>query len=133
MRAALGIGALALLILGLLAWGGFDQPSMSGWIVVVDAAGVPPFGLGQDDVGALRLCVPRSGQQFVHVQPFTRVIDGRTRWIGRAARFESLQAGQRVRIWTTAATITSDPPQVYALKIEITGDLAAGESDAPCG
>jgi hypothetical protein len=74
---ALGVGALALLIVGMASWDGFDQPTLSGHILIVGPAGLPPLAAGEDDVAAFSLCVPRGGTLFVHVLPFTRVLDAR--------------------------------------------------------
>ncbi|HEX9370982.1 MAG TPA: hypothetical protein VF897_08250 [Roseiflexaceae bacterium] len=142
LRLALGIGALALLIVALVAWGGFTQRSVRGTIAAVGAGDLRQLTLGEDDVGALLLCAPdggwpaagqdRGGAVFVHVLPFTRVVDGRGRWMGMTARFESLRAGQRVQVWATNTAVASSPPQIYALKIQIDGDLAAGQAPDTC-
>jgi hypothetical protein len=142
LRLALGVGALALLIVGLVAWGGFVQRSVIGRIIVVGVEHVPPFARRQDDVGALLICARRGAWPepasdrdravFVHVLPFTRMLDGRGRFLTTAAHFESLRAGQRVQVWTTDDTLASTPPQVDAVKIQIDADPAEGEVEGPC-
>jgi hypothetical protein len=132
MRVALGIGALALLIVGLVAWGGFDQPALNGRVLVVGAAGLPPLAAGEDDIAAFSLCVPRGGTVYVHVLPFTRVLDARGRLFTTAADFDTLRPGLRVQVWTTNEPITFSPPQVSAVKIKITADPIEGQASAPC-
>jgi hypothetical protein len=142
LRLALGIGALALLIVGMVAWGGSMQRSVDGTIVAVGAAGLPLFAPAADDLGGLVLCTPegdwpsrsraQNGAVFVHVLPFTRVLDARGRLLASAARFESLAAGQRIRVWTTDETVQTWPPQVYAVKIEIAGGPEPGGDPAAC-
>jgi hypothetical protein len=132
LRLALGIGALALLIVGLAGWGGFDRPTLSGHILVVGPAGLPPLASGADDVGAFSLCVPRGGTLFVHVLPFTRVLDARGRLFTTATNVGALQPGQRIQIWTTEEPITFAPPQISAVKIKITGNAVAGENSEVC-
>lgn len=132
LRLALGIGALALLIVGLAGLDGFDRPTLSGHIMVVGPAGLPPLAGGQDDVGAFSLCVPRGGILFVHVLPFTRLLDARGRLFTIATRVDALRPGQRIQIWTTEEPITFSPPQISALKIKITGNAVAGEDAAAC-
>ena len=132
LRLALGVGALALLIVALAGWGGFDRPTLSGRILIVGGANLPPLAAGQDDIGAFSLCVPRGGTLFVHVLPFTRVLDARGRLFTTAARVDALQPGQRVQIWTTEDPITFPPPQITALKIKITANAVAGEDPAVC-
>jgi hypothetical protein len=127
MRVALGIGALALLIVGLVAWGGFDQPALTGHVLVVG-----PAGAGQDDSAAFSLCVPRGGTVLVHVLAFTRVLDARGRLFTTAAGFGMLRPGQRVQVWTTNEPITFSPPQVSAVKIKITADPIESQAAAPC-
>lgn len=140
LRLALGIGALALLIVGLVAWGGSLQRSVAGTIVAVGTQDLPLFAPDADDAGALMLCTPPgdwpaarrdlNGAVFVHVLPFTRVLDGRGWLLSSTSNFAGLHAGQQIQVWTTAETLNSWPPQVYAIKIEITGDTAA--QAAPC-
>jgi len=132
LRLALGVGALALLIVGLASWAGFDRPTLNGHILVVGPAGLPPLAAGEDDVGAFSLCVPRGGTLFVHVLPFTRVLDARGRLFTTATNVDALQPGQRIQIWTTEEPITFAPPQISAVKIKITGNAVAGENDATC-
>lgn len=130
LRLALGVGALALLSVGLASWDGFDQSTLSGHILVVGPAGLPPLAAGEHDVGAFSLCVPRGGTLFVHVLPFTRVLDARGRLFTTASNVGALQPGQRIQIWTTAEPITFTPPQISAVKIKITGNAVAGENAA---
>src|SRR5262245_56553055 len=120
MRVALGIGALALLIVGLTAWGGFDQPTLSGRIIAIGDASAQPSA-GADAAGRFSLCVPRGGILLVHELPFTRVLDARGRLFTTAARLDSLRPGQRVQIWTTEEPIvfssaqpSTAPPQISA-------------------
>jgi len=140
LRLALGVGALALLILGLVAWGSSTQRSIEGAIVAIGAEALPIAVDGGDDVATLMLCTPAGtwpaqrrdldGAVLVHVLRFTHVLDARGRFLASASRFENLRPGQRVEVWTTDETLQSWPPQVYAVKIEIAGD--APSSDAPC-
>ena len=132
LRLALGIGALALLIVGLAGWNGFDRPTLSGHILIVGPAGLPPLAEGEDDVGIFSLCVPRGGTLFVHVLPFTRVLDARGRLFTTATNIDALQPGQRIQIWTTEEPITFAPPQISAVKIKITANAVAGEDVATC-
>jgi hypothetical protein len=142
LRLGLGIGALALLIVGLAAWGSSMQRTVDGTIVVVGADGLPGFTPGPDDAGALLLCTPPgtwpapsravSGEVLVHVLPFTRILDSRGRLLPATIRFEALQAGQHIEIWTTNQTEPTTPPQVYATKIQISGDVASGTAGEPC-
>jgi hypothetical protein len=132
LRLALGVGALALLIVGLASWDGFDRPTLSGHILVVGPAGLPQLAAGTDDVGAFSLCVPRGGTLFVHVLPFTRVLDARGRLFTTATNIAALQPGQRIQIWTTEEPITFAPPQISAVKIKITGNAVAGENPETC-
>jgi hypothetical protein len=142
LRLGLGIGALALLIVGLAAWGSSLQRTIDGTIVVVGVGSLPGFTLGPDEAGALVLCTPagawparspaESGQVVVHVLPFTRILDSRGRLLASTIRFESLEAGQQIEIWTTNQTEQTSPPQVYATKIEVTGTLASGAAGEPC-
>lgn len=137
LRLALGIGFLGLLIVGLVAWGGSTQRSITGTIVAVGADDLPIFAPAPAAAGALLLCTPEgewpargrelNGMLFVHVMQFTRVLDSRGRFLSSTARFDSLQVGQRIEVWTTEQTEQTDPRQVYAIKIEITGDGAGGE------
>jgi hypothetical protein len=132
LRLALGIGALALLIVGLAGWDGFDRPTLSGHILVVGPAGLPPLAAGIDDVAAFSVCVSRGGTLFVHVLPFTRVLDARGRLFTTAADVSALQPGQRIQIWTTQEPIAFGPPQISAVKIKITGNAVAGENPEVC-
>jgi hypothetical protein len=132
LRLALGIGALALLIVGLAGWDGFDRPTLSGHILVVGPAGLPPLSVEADDVAAFSVCVPRGGTLFVHVLPFTRVLDARGRLFTTAANVSALQPGQRIQIWTTQKPITFAPPQISAVKLKITGNAVAGEDPQVC-
>ena len=132
MRVALGIGALALLIVGLVAWGGFDQPALNGQVLVVGPAGLPPLAAGKDDIAAFSLCVPRGGTVFVHVLPFTRVLDARGRLFTTATSVAALQPGQRIQIWTIGESSAGAPQQIAALKIKITANAVAGESATAC-
>jgi len=54
---ALGVGALALLIVGLASWDGFDRPTLSGHILLVGPAALPPQAVSADDIGAFSLYV----------------------------------------------------------------------------
>ena len=132
LRLALGIGALALLIVGLAGWDGFDRPTLSGHILIVGPAGLPPLTEGENDVGAFSLCVPRGGTLFVHVLSFTRVLDARGRLFTTATSVAALQPGQRIQIWTTEEPITFAPPQISAVKIKITANAVAGEDAGGC-
>jgi hypothetical protein len=139
-RLGLGIGFLALLIVGLVAWGGSLQRSVEGTVVAVGTGDLPLFEPDADDAGALVLCTPAgewpaasrdlNGALFVHVLPFTRVLDGRGWLLSSASSFENLRPGQRIQVWTSEETSATRPPQVYAIKIEITGD--DGSPAAPC-
>src|SRR5215207_5189321 len=104
LRLALGIGALALLIAGLSSWDGFDRPTLSGHILIVGPAALPPLTASEDDVGAFSLCVPRGGTMFVHVLPFTRVLDARGRLFTTTTSVAALQPGQRIQIWAIGET-----------------------------
>ena len=140
LRLALGVGALALLIVGLVAWGGSTQRSIEGTLVAVGAEGLPAFAARADDAVAMLLCTPQgswpargrelNGAVIVHVLPFTRVLDARGRFLAAASRVEDLRAGQRVVIWTTETTVKTWPPQVEAVKVEIAG--AVDQPIAPC-
>jgi hypothetical protein len=130
LRLALGIGALALLIAGLAAWDGFDQPTLSGRIIAVGQGAQPAPAAG--DGPAFSLCVPRAGTLLVRVLPFTRVLDARGRLFTTAARIDALLPGQRVQIWTTEEPIAASPPQITAVKIKITGNAVAGEHATAC-
>ena len=132
LRLALGVGALALLIVGMASWGGFDRPTLSGHILIVGPAGLPPLTAGADDVGAFALCVPRGGTLLVHVLPFTRVLDARGRLFTTATTVSALQPGQRIQIWATEEPIAFAPPQISAVKIKITGNAVAGENPEMC-
>jgi hypothetical protein len=132
LRLALGVGALALLIVGLAGWAGFDRPTLSGHILIVGQAGLPPLAAGEHDVGAFSLCVPRGGTLFVHVLPFTRVLDARGRLFTTATNVDALQPGQRIQIWTTEEPIIFTPLQISAVKIKITGNAVAGENTGTC-
>jgi len=132
LRLALGIGALALLIVGLAGWDGFDRPTLSGHILIVGPGGLPPLAEGENDVGAFSLCVPRGGTLFVHVLSFTRVLDARGRLFTTATSVAALQPGQRIQIWTTEEPITFAPPQISAVKIKITANAVAGEDAGGC-
>lgn len=142
LRLALGIGALALLIVLMVSWNSSLQRSVEGTIVALGSEQLPGLAPDADDLGALLLCTPRGawpaqtpdrgGSVLVHVLPFTRVLDGRGRFFTSTARFDTLQAGQRVQIWTTEQTLESQPPQVYAIKIQIVADDAAGADGASC-
>ena len=132
LRLALGVGALALLIVGLVGWDGFDRPTLSGHILIVGPTGLPPLAGGEDDVGAFSLCVPRGGTLFVHVLPFTRMLDARGRLFTTTTNVGALQPGQRIQIWTTDEPITFGPPQISAVKIKITGNAIAGEDVGTC-
>jgi hypothetical protein len=132
LRLALGIGALALLIVGLASWDGFDRPTLNGHILIVGPAGLPPQVVSADDVGAFSLCVPRDGTLFVHVLPFTRVLDARGRLFTTATTVAALQPGQRIQIWTFGESSVTAPQQLSALKIKITGNAVAGEDAGTC-
>ncbi len=132
LRLALGVGALALLIVGLAGWDGVDRPTLSGHILVVGPAGLPRLTAGAEDVGAFSLCMPRGGTLFVHVLPFTRVLDARGRLFTTATNAGALQPGQRIQIWTTEEPIIFAPPQISAVKIKITGNAVAGENAGTC-
>lgn len=140
LRLALGVGALALLILGMMAWSSATQRSVDGTLVAIGAEHLPVFAARADDATVLLLCTPQgswparsrelNGAVIVHVLPFTRVLDTRGRFLAAASRIENLQAGQRVVVWTTETTVKTWPPQVDAVKIEIAG--AADRPLAPC-
>src|SRR5262245_44112964 len=132
LRLALGIGALARLLVGLASWDGVDRPTLSGRILVVGPADLPPLTDGQDEIEAFSLCVPRGGILFVHVLPFTRVLDARGRLFTTAAKVDALRPGQRVQIWTTEEPIIFSPPQISAVKIKITGNAVVGEDPTTC-
>ena len=132
LRLALGIGALALLIAGLAGWAGFDRPTLSGRIVRISSTDLPAPSAGQEDAEAFALCVPSGGTLFVHVLPFTRVLDARGRLFTTAARMDALRPGQRVQIWTTQEPIAVSPTQITAVKIKITGNAVDGEDPATC-
>jgi hypothetical protein len=132
LRLALGVGALALLIVGMASWDGFDRPTLSGHILIVGLAGLPPLAASEDDVAAFSLCVPRGGILFVHVLPFTRVLDARGRLFTTATNVDALQPGQRIQVWTTEEPIIFAPPQISAVKIRITGNAVAGENAGTC-
>ena len=132
LRLALGVGALALLIVGLANWDGFDRPTLSGHILLVGPAGLPPQAAGADDVGTFSLCVPRGGTLFVHVLSFTRVLDARGRLFTTATSAAALQPGQRIQIWTIGQSSAATPQQISAVKIKITANAAAGEDAGTC-
>jgi hypothetical protein len=132
LRLALGIGALALLIAGLASWDGFDRPTLSGHILIIGPAALPPLTAGEDDIGTFSLCVPRGGTIFVHVLPFTRVLDARGRLFTTATSVAALQPGQRIQIWAIGETNVAAPQQLSALKIKITANAVAGEDVATC-
>ena len=132
LRLALGLGALALLIAGLASWDGFDRPTLSGHILVVGPAGLPALAAGEADVGAFSLCVPRGGTLFVHVLPFTRVLDARGRLITTATSAAALQPGQRIQIWTFGEPSAGALPQIAAVKIKIIANAVAGENAGTC-
>src|SRR5215212_3499545 len=132
LRLALGVGALALLIAGLASWDGFDRPTLSGHILVVGPAGLPPLAAAEDDIGAFSLCVPRGETMFVHVLPFTRVLDARGRLFTTATSVAALQPGQRIQIWTIGESSVAAPQQLSALKIKITANAVAGEDAGVC-
>ena len=132
LRLALGIGALALLIAGLASWDGFDRPTLSGHILVVGAAGLPPYAAAEDDIGAFSLCGPRGAILFVHVLPFTRVLDARGRLFTTATSVAALQPGQRIQIWAIGEPSAGAPQQIAAVKIKITANAVAGESASAC-
>lgn len=140
LRLALGIGFLALLIVALASWGSSLQRSVAGTVVAVGTGDLPLFAPDPDDAGALVLCTPAgewpaashdlNGALFVHVLPFTRVLDSRGWLLSSASSFENLRAGQQIQVWTSEETAATAPPQVYAIKIEITGD--DGTPALPC-
>ena len=132
LRLALGVGALALLIAGLASWDGFDRPTLSGHILMIGPAALPPQAVSADDIGAFSLCVQRGGTMFVHVLPFTRVLDARGRLFTTATSMATLQPGQRIQIWTLGETSAATPDQLSALKIKITANAAAGEDASMC-
>jgi hypothetical protein len=142
LRIAIGIGLLALLVAGLTAYGGFSQPSFGGRIVDPGALGLAALPLGEGDIGGAYICTPRGlwparrydleGAVFVHVTRFTRVLDGRGRFLTFPTGADTLRAGQRVQLWTTETTLDSDPPQVYAIKIVIAADPPEAGVAEPC-
>jgi hypothetical protein len=132
LRLALGVGALALLIVGLAGWDNFDQPTLSGRILLISSTDLPAPSAGQEDSEAFSLCVPRAGTLIVHVLPFTRVLDARGRLFTTAARLDALRPGQRVQIWTTQEPSVLSPPQITAVKIKITANAVAGEDATIC-
>jgi hypothetical protein len=131
LRLALGVGALALLIAGLASWDGFDQPALSGHILVVRPAGLPPLASAEDDIGTLSLCGPRGTAFLVHVLPFTRVLDARGRLFTTATNVAALQAGQRIQIWAIGEP-SAVSQQISAVKIKIVANAVAGESTTTC-
>jgi hypothetical protein len=132
LRLALGIGALALLIVGLASWDGFDRPMLSGHILIVGPAGLPPLTAGEDDVGTFSLCGPRGAHLFVHVLSFTRVLDARGRLFTTATSVAALRPGQRIQIWTIGEPSADAPQQITALKIKIIANAVAGENATMC-
>jgi len=132
LRLALGIGALALLIAGLASWDGFDRPTLSGHILVVGPAGLPPLTASEDDVGSFSLCGPRGVTLFVHVLAFTRVLDARGRLFTSAMSVATLQPGQRIQIWTIGEPSAGAPQQISAVKIKIIANAVAGEDAGTC-
>ena len=132
LRLALGIGALALLIAGLASWDGFDRPMLSGHILAVGPAELPPPTGGEDDVAAFWLCMPRGAPIYVHVLSFTRVLDARGRLFTTATSAAALQPGQRIQIWTIGESSAAAPQQISAVKIKITANAAAGEDAGTC-
>jgi len=132
LRLALGVGALALLIVGLASWDGFDRPMLSGHILVVGPAGLPPLTASEDDVGAFSLCGPRGTTLFVHVLSFTRVLDARGRLFTTATSAAALQPGQRIQIWTFGEPSAGALPQIAAVKIKIIANAVAGENAGTC-
>src|SRR6476659_4087506 len=114
LRLALGVGALALLIVGLASWDGFDQPTLSGHILVVGPAGLPPLMASEEGVGSFSLCGPRGTILFVHVPAFTRVLDARGRLFTTATSVAALQPGQRIQIWTIGEPSAGAPQQISA-------------------
>jgi hypothetical protein len=132
LRLALGIGALALLIAGLASWDGFDRPTLSGHILIVGPAGLPPLTAGEDDVGTFSLCGPGGAHLFVHVLSFTRVLDARGRLFTTATSVAALRPGQRIQIWTIGEPSAVAPQQITAVKIKIIANAVAGENAATC-
>ena len=142
LRIALGIGLLALLVAGLTAYGGFAQPSFSGRIVEPGALRLAAVPLAEGDIGGTYVCTPHGlwparrydleGAVFVHITRFTRVLDGRGRFLTFPTGVDTLRAGQRVQLWTTETTLNSDPPQVYAVKIVIAADPPDEAVAEPC-
>jgi hypothetical protein len=132
LRLALGLGALALLIAALAAWDGFDQPTLSGRILMLSGADLPALSAGDAGAAAFSLCVPRAGVLAVQVLPFTRVLDARGRLFTTAARLDALQPGQIVQLWTTDEPLGASPRQITAVKIKITGNGSAGDDPAAC-
>jgi hypothetical protein len=132
LRLALGIGALALLIAGLSSWDGFDRPTLSGHILLLGAAALPPQLASADDIEAFSLCVQPGGTMFVHVLPFTRVLDARGRLFTTATSAAALRPGQRIQIWTIEDSSDVPSQQLSALKIKITANAVAGENPQTC-
>ena len=132
LRLALGIGALALLIAGLSSWDGFDRPTLSGHILIIGVAALPPQIASEDDIEAFSLCAQPGGTMFVHVLPFTRVLDARGRLFTTATSAAALRPGQRIQIWTIGEANDSTPQQLSALKIKITANAVAGEDPQAC-
>src|SRR6266540_3725054 len=97
LRLALGVGALALLIVGLASWGGFDRPTLSGHILIMEPATLSPLAADADDVGSFSLCVPRGGTLVVHVLPFTRVLDARGSLFTTTTNYAVSLHGARLR------------------------------------
>src|SRR5689334_14483814 len=142
LRIAVGIGLLALLVAGLTAYGDFSRPSLSGRVVEPGALRLAAVPLGEGDIGGTYVCTPRGlwpaqrydleGAVFVHITRFTRILDGRGRFLTFPTGVATLRAGQRIQLWTTEATLNSDPPQVYAVKIVIAADPPAEGTIEPC-
>lgn len=131
LRLALGLGALALLIAALAAWDGFDQPTLSGEILVLSSTDLPALA-EEGGREAFSLCVPGAGVLSVQVLPFTRVLDARGRLFTTAARLDALQPGQRVQIWTTDEPAGAAPREITAVKIKITGSAGAEAEPREC-
>jgi hypothetical protein len=132
LRLALGIGALALLIVGLASWDGFDRPTLSGHILVLGPAGLPPLAGTEDDVATFSLCMPRGDPVYVHVLSFTRVLDARGRLFTTATSASALRPGQRIQIWTIGQPSADTPQQISAVKIKITANAAADTDTEAC-
>jgi hypothetical protein len=125
-----------------VAWGSSTQRSVSGTIIAVGTDHLPLFAPDADDAGALLLCTPagdwpahsrqRNGAVFVHVPPYARVLDSRGWLLSSTSRFEQLQIGQRIEVWTTDETLETWPPQVYAVKIEIDQAPESAEAAGAC-